>query len=310
MVLEHSCVNWVVNQQNSLGELTAQGIEVTLSANPEHHVEQTDLTIRSLSFQQSQPYPYSQDLLASGNTSSLLQVDSLAVQFREYSHLSPLRPHPVFQRLVVQARHLSLTYQAQLISRFQAYLMDDIITPLTQDFSQASQIFLNPLFLRQVLANPKIMEYQVSIQHPVLHLPISTTSPGVTIKPKGLLLQNYVEQVVFQGESQWQNNILIQISDTFLTNARTDQKISNSFDVNILHQSTCHSEYYQTLNTPHDPLSHVTIQLEPELNLMLSKEDFDDLMRVVFNNLAFDDYQDQFYYTCFFHPASPGQMQL
>ena len=206
---------------------------------------------------------------------------------------------------------LILNYVQQPVLRMIDYLNEKILGVLTEDYKTPEKIKLHPRRLKQIVKDPRFTELKIKLKNSEINLMIlPLVDEKLKVSIKDIIIENYSEKDYgrFEKENEsGQDFIFTDVININLKGISLNKQeegyeklksISNDFDIEISISRVLNSievmHFFANLVKLDDGIK---IKMKTNLlKLYWQKTEYLHLMKIVFNNLSYDDGYDNLIY--------------
>lgn len=209
----------------------------------------------------------------------------------------------IYNIIRIELKNLKLEYIQQPLLRVIDFFNQQILGVLTADYSKNEREKLDLSKILQNIRDPKFTSIQVCIKEvelilkalPLLDEKISIHFSEIIVRNKAKINIDRIKDSKLELNGIWVDNMYVFLKDGIIEKDKKFERLSTFFNVGIKIERVLMSEELEKLGVNMDSSMKIKIRIEG-LKLKLLKSDYLFLMKIVFNNVTFDDFCDEFIY--------------
>lgn len=228
----------------------------------------------------------------------------------------------IYNYIKISLNNLSLKYMQQPVLRIIDYLNDQILGVLTADYKLDEKIKLNPRRIKQIVRDPRFTDLKISINKcHILLLILPLIDNYLKISIDKIMIENAAfkdyDRIQKYGDEKTIQDFIFNDNMSIILNQvtiydfeeefRKEKQISSAFKIEINLKRILNSEEVSLFfsgQVPYDDSIQIFILID-SIKLHLFKSDYSEIMKILFNNLTYDDNCDRFVYYGPFSNVSP-----
>lgn len=209
----------------------------------------------------------------------------------------------IYNIIRIELKNLKLEYIQQPLLRVIDFFNQQILGVLTTDYSKDENENLDIPKILQSISNPKFTSIEVYIKEvllvlkalPLLDEKISVHFSEIVVTNQAKINIDRIKDSKFDLNGVWVDHMYVLLKDGIIEKEKKMERLSTFFNVGIKIERALMSEEIEKLGIEMDSSMKIKIRIEG-LKLKLLKKDYLFLMKIVFNNVTFDDYCDEYIY--------------